>query len=318
MQRLRTLALVTTFATFLLISVGAFVRASGSGLGCPDWPRCFGRWIPPTAHDQVDDSYLAAHRFDRAQLNLTKTWIEYVNRLVGVVIGLLIVWTCVVAWRRARAHPRILAAVSAALLLVAFQGWQGGQIVKKSLDPRLVTVHLVLALVIVMLLVFAAVEIDRLGAERIGKSARPLPRIAGGLALGALVVALLQVTLGALVRGSIDLVARQEPALERGALLEHVGLVDHAHRITAIVVTILVLALGWTLRGFGAADPWTRRALVVAAACVGLQIAAGIALVYFALPPVAQVIHISAGAWLVGALFVVLLRVREARAATAA
>ncbi|MCC7261262.1 MAG: COX15/CtaA family protein, partial [Candidatus Latescibacteria bacterium] len=149
MTRFQKLALATTLTTFLLIGIGGFVRAAGAGLGCPDWPRCFDRWIPPT-----EVSQLPPH-LDPALFNFEKAWIEYLNRLVGVFTGFLILGTALLAWRDHRHQPAILRPALAALLLVILQGWLGGLVVHYHLDPRFVTVHLVLALVLLGMLILA-------------------------------------------------------------------------------------------------------------------------------------------------------------------
>jgi len=82
---------LTTLLTYILIFVGGLVRVSGAGMGCPDWPKCFGRWIPPTSLDQLPTD------IDPAQFNIVLAWIEYSNRLVGVVIGLMITATLILA-----------------------------------------------------------------------------------------------------------------------------------------------------------------------------------------------------------------------------
>src|SRR5690554_3472566 len=104
----RRVAIVTICAVFFLILVGATVRASGAGMGCPDWPTCFGRWIPPTSEAQLPANYqeiYADRGYAETRFNPVKTWTEYVNRLVGVTIGLLIILT---AWRSwaVRQHDR--------------------------------------------------------------------------------------------------------------------------------------------------------------------------------------------------------------------
>jgi len=96
MKRLRAWALASTIATFLLIFVGGLVRVSGAGLGCPDWPKCYGRWMPPTSLAQLPPDV------DPSTFNLTLAWIEYTNRLIGVVIGLFILTTAILAWKYAR------------------------------------------------------------------------------------------------------------------------------------------------------------------------------------------------------------------------
>src|ERR687887_169782 len=117
------LAVCTTASTYLLILAGGLVRASGAGLGCPDWPRCFGFWIPPLSAAELPP------QFDPSLFNSTLMWTEYLNRLLGVTVGFLILATVVSAWRHHRREPRILCASVAALLLTGLQGWIGGRVV---------------------------------------------------------------------------------------------------------------------------------------------------------------------------------------------
>ncbi|MEQ8407904.1 MAG: COX15/CtaA family protein, partial [Gammaproteobacteria bacterium] len=92
LRRFRRMALITLSAVYLLILVGASVRASGAGMGCPDWPTCFGQWIPPTSEAQLPDNYQEIYAelgYGDTRFNVVKTWTEFANRLVGVTIGLL-------------------------------------------------------------------------------------------------------------------------------------------------------------------------------------------------------------------------------------
>src|SRR6186997_706943 len=146
------LALWTTATTYFLILVGGLVRASGAGLGCPDWPRCFGGWVPPMSAAELPP------QFDPAQFNPTLMWTEYLNRLLGVTVGFLIFATAISAWRHHRHQPRILWATIAAFLLVGFEGWLGGRVVAHELAAWIVTAHLIVAIVIVQLLLFATFE----------------------------------------------------------------------------------------------------------------------------------------------------------------
>src|SRR5688572_9272625 len=143
------LALWTTATTYLLILVGGLVRASGAGLGCPDWPRCFGGWIPPASVADLPP------QFDPALFNPTLMWTEYLNRLLGVAVGFLIFATTISTWRHHRREPRILWTTIAAFVLVGFEGWLGGRVVAYGLTPWIVTAHLMVALVIVQLLLYA-------------------------------------------------------------------------------------------------------------------------------------------------------------------
>ena len=307
MHRIRRLALITTIATLLLISVGGFVRAAGAGLGCESWPKCFPwSWLPPISIDQLPD------HVDPETFSFTKAWIEYVNRMIGVVIGLLIVATWWVVWRDGRDRRDLLLPASAAVPLVAFQGWLGGQVVKYELDPRFVTVHLVLALGLVAMLVYIAVAAHRGSRDApvrvLGPtvpSRRPLARLTSAL----LVVASAQIVLGALVRGSIDLAAKAATGEEAGgtpdermAWLGDVGWIDWTHRKVALVVLVLVAWSLWVARSRSLPDGVRRAARWNAALVLG-QVLAGVALAYLGLPPAAQVIHITLGAWLLCGLF---------------
>src|SRR5438874_9910638 len=92
-QRFRRLALLTVIVIYLLILAGGIVRGTGSGMGCPDWPKCFGRWVPPTQVSQLPPNYqkiYGAKLKGEVEFNAVKTWIEYVNRLLGVLSGFFV------------------------------------------------------------------------------------------------------------------------------------------------------------------------------------------------------------------------------------
>lgn len=301
MTRFQKLAVATTAATYVLIAVGGFVRAAGAGLGCPDWPRCFDRWIPPT-----DVSQLPPH-IDPALFNFTLAWIEYLNRLVGVFIGLLITATAFYAWRHHRRHSAIFWSSIAAFVLVVFQGWLGGQVVKYELDPRWVSVHLFLALVIVGLLLYAAFR---------GFYPEPAPspppqrkRLLWAF-VAVLALSLSQVVLGAVVRGGVDIAEETHPDLERALLIDQVGRTDHVHRNMGLATLVCCwLLVPLTRRLQPAFDALPK--LVAVPALIGTaQVVAGVGLAYLALPPVLQVIHILGGSLLVGALVLCFLQVR--------
>ena len=194
------LSLATIIATYLLIAVGSLVRAAGAGLGCPDWPRCFGGWVPPLAASDLPAG------FDPSKFNVYQTWLEYLNRLTGVVIGVLIFATLVSAWRHYRHRARVFRPSLAAFLLVAFQGWLGGQVVAKELADDVLTAHMVLALIIVSLLVYAHLSARHGPSEPAGAEQRRLGiwGVLIGLAL------LVQAGLGTRVRALIDHLAASD------------------------------------------------------------------------------------------------------------
>lgn len=288
MTRFQKLALAAALTTFVLIGIGGFVRAAGAGLGCPDWPHCFDRWIPPT-----EASQLPPH-IDPALFNFEKAWIEYINRLIGVFTGFLILATAWVAWRDHRHQPAILRPSLLALFLVVLQGWLGGLVVRYHLDPRFVTVHLVLALLLLGVLILALLN---------SRSA-PTPRIPSPLAPWAwatLGLVSAQIMAGALVRGSIDLSVKAYSGMPRGQLLEQVGWLDPLHRNLALVVLLACALLAWKGRAHFPRSAWLPLVLALG------QLGAGLGLAYLALPPPLQVIHIFLGSALFASLLVLAL-----------
>lgn len=310
MERFRKLALANAGATYLLVVVGAVVRATGSGLGCPDWPRCHGSWIPP---------------LERTAL------IEYSHRTLAAVVGLLVLGLVVVAWRDRRRGPARVRWSLAALGLVAFQAWLGRVVVLRELEPLWVTAHLGAAMALLALVVFLAVPEGRRGRADVGLARR--------LWAGAAGVYLL-VILGAFVRGAGAALVFPDWPLMDGELLPGLGsparLYHFAHRAVALVVGAYLLYLVVYLRrradpgspsplagrGAGggapmeAGDPQggaaAEAALVkVAWTLLGLYVVqslAGAATIWFGLHPAARVAHVGLAAlvWVTAVLLALL------------
>jgi cytochrome c oxidase assembly protein subunit 15 len=317
------LAIGTTAITYVLILVGGLVRASGAGLGCPDWPKCFGSWIPPASAAELPP------RFDPSQFNPMLMWTEYLNRLLGVTVGLLILATVVSAWRHHRRDPRILWSSIAALLLTGFQGWLGGRVVAHELAPWIVTVHLIVALVIVSLLLYATVmafqdpnsfETDRGRGDKpsaFARSASADRRSLGGgwsglsiwATVALMLMTLIQVAVGTQVRGRID--AALDASVPRGDALGTVGLLDGLHRNSALLVFVGALFVGYLVWTRLANRPWLRFWAATAVGLAFLQIALGIVMAYVSLAPSAQVSHLTVASLLLGAEMVLWLLLRE-------
>jgi cytochrome c oxidase assembly protein subunit 15 len=289
------LALWTTATTYFLILVGGLVRASGAGLGCPDWPRCFGSWIPPASAAELPP------QFDRALFNPTLMWTEYLNRLLGVTVGFLILATAFSAWRHHRREPRILWPTVIALLLTGFQGWLGGRVVANDLAAWIVTVHLIVALIIVQLLLYVTVHAWR----NAGGPPSPLP-------MALILVTMIQIGLGTQVRGSIDVAIKTGVA--RANALASVGLPDRLHRDAALIVLAgSVLIAMWMRARFPRERTLIRWAYVVAGLAT-LQVALGVGMAYVSLEPAFQVGHLTVASLLLGAETILLLCNTEGRA----
>ena len=300
MNRFQKLAITTTFATFLLIAIGGFVRASGAGLGCPDWPRCFERWYPPTHISQLPD------HIDPALFNLRLAWIEYTNRLIGVVIGFLILATSYCAYRDYRNIKPVFSASLAALILVTFQGWFGGQVVRYELDPRFVTIHLMIALAIVIFLLYSICRSFFPERPLLADHLPQRQRLNYWL-YACIGITLIQIFIGALVRGTIDLIHKVTPALARPLLVTQVGLADHLHRPLGFALMIAVWVLAWKGKHWLGSERPLQRLMLIPALITSAQFAAGLGLAYLGLPPVLQVIHILGGSLMLSALVLLLL-----------
>ena len=201
-------AVATTLLTYFLVGVGAFVRVSGAGLGCPDWPKCFGRWVPPTSAADLPAGV------DASKFVPLLTWIEYLNRLVGATLGLFMLVTLVLAVRHHRAQRGVLWPTVLAFLGVLYAAWLGGRVVAHELAPWIVTAHLLSALLVVGSLLVA-------GTNAL-LAAHPLtlpPERRGALILGLAtwVLTVLQGGLGTQVRGTIEDAVRHTPTLPRAA-----------------------------------------------------------------------------------------------------
>jgi cytochrome c oxidase assembly protein subunit 15 len=291
------LALWTLATTYFLILVGGLVRASGSGLGCPDWPRCFGSWVPPLSAADLPPGISDA---DRALFNPTQTWTEYLNRLLGVSVGFLILGTTISAWRHHRHEPRILWTTIAALLLTGFQGWLGGSVVKLGLRPWIVTAHLIVALIIVQLLLYATVNAWRKPSSGVS------PSFPTGAVLALIIVTMVQIGFGTQVRGSIDTALKDGVA--RASTLSTVGTMDQLHREAAFFVMAGSVFIAFWLKALG--GPAVGWAYVVAGLAF-LQVALGGFMAYISLAPAAQVGHLTIASLLLGAETTLLLLGRQ-------
>lgn len=318
------LSLSTLVAVYILILVGGIVRSTGSGMGCPDWPTCFGRFVPPTSVSQLPEDYkeqYASYRdkknqkFARylsliglqatadqilsdksilieADFNATKTWVEYVNRLVGVVIGLMIIALFVVSWRTRRTERALFMGSLAALILVIIQGWFGSIVVSTNLTTWTITVHMFLAVVIVAILVWLYVRSGDVSAIR-------APGIRAWL-LAGMGVLLVQIFLGTQVRETIDVLTATLP---RNEWISNAGTDFLVHRSFSWVVFIIQLVLWFKLRKTTSEKSLSLVPFVLILASV----LTGILMAYLAVPPFLQPVHLLLAVVTFGWLFQIFL-----------
>jgi cytochrome c oxidase assembly protein subunit 15 len=314
-RRYRTAGTVTIVAVYFLIFVGGVVRATGAGMGCPDWPKCFGRWVPPVHESQLPPDYqeIYAHRgYADTTFNPVKTWTEYINRLIGVLIGLCIFATFVLSFVYWSSDRTVVGLSFASFLLVGFQGWLGSVVVTSNLVPVIVTLHMVVALALVCLLILALAR-SRRDAWKAGYNA-PSRRLRW-LLIVALLLSLIQVVLGAQVREQIDVIAADMGEGLRAEWVGRLGAVFYVHRSFSILVLVLNV---WIAVQLLRCDRATGRAALGILAVIVVEIAVGAALYYLGMPAFLQPVHLLLASVLFGLQFHLLVVARYPAAGNAA
>lgn len=298
--RFRRMAFITLVAVYLLIAVGASVRATGAGMGCPDWPKCFDMWIPPTDVSQLPENYqeIYAHRgYAETEFNAVKTWTEYLNRLLGATVGLLVAGmaasSVIRLWNEARA---VFAWSLGAFLLTGFAGWLGKIVVENNLSPVTITLHMATALLIVLCIVAAYARAGRDYYPKVESGAT----LIAGLALLCLGLSLVQIFMGTQVRQEVDLISDALGESARNAWAERLPLLFYVHRSFSFVLVAANAALLYAVyKHARQSAPLTRSALAVAAV-IALEIASGAILYYGGFPAYLQPVHLLCAALMFG------------------
>lgn len=308
----RRLALLTVIAVYLLILVGGVVRSTGSGMGCPDWPKCFGQWVPPTNVNELPVNYqeIYSHRgYANTEFNVVKTWTEYLNRLLGALIGVFIFLTftasTVAYWRKDRA---IVGYSFLALLLVGFQGWLGAKVVSSVLATWLITLHMLLAIVIVGVLMYV---MARSRATLLAGEHTNVSKIGQRWLLISSLLLLTQILLGTQVREVVDEVADQFGAQQRFRWIDELGIRFYIHRSYSLVVLATQLLWIWPLVKGQSQASVIRQLAVSMIALIGVEIATGIIMAYWAIPAWAQPVHLTLAVVALGIQFLVILFVKK-------
>ncbi|MFY0606879.1 MAG: COX15/CtaA family protein [Cyclobacteriaceae bacterium] len=316
--------LYTVIAVYFLILVGGIVRSTGAGMGCPDWPKCFDSYVPPSTETALpigyESYYVEARQKKNARLSsvlnsigfsdladkvnndptisevtkydVTKAWIEYINRLIGVLIGLFIILNAAQSfkyWSKNRAVT-LLALIS--FILVIFQGWLGSLVVSTNLLPGFISFHMILALVLVATLLWQRyLMLPRNESSFVGSKA----------VLVLLVLFLIQIVLGVEVRESVDLI--KNSMIDRGEWIESLGLTFYIHRSYSLVILFLIGFIYYKNRLV-----WKQVfALKALTLVILLEIISGAVMAYFEIPAFVQPVHLILGSLAFGAIFYLFL-----------
>jgi len=329
---------VTIIAVYLLILVGGIVRSTGSGMGCPDWPKCFGQYVPPTNINQLPANYKdiyaqkrkeknlrlvgflkaigmteAAHRvqnddtiYIEEDFNIQKTWIEYLNRLLGVLIGLLIMVTLAGSLSYLKTKPIIPILSFLSLVLVGFQGWIGSIVVSTNLLQGMITLHMFLAVLQVLLMAYT---VNFAASD----SSVPPRKISWGLSVllwTNILFSFGQLLLGTQVRESVDVVADQIGHAQRNLWIENLDWRFYAHRTYSLILVVFNIFLLYRLKkeSFFPSIQKFHQGLI---AVLVLSTITGAIMAYFAIPAFTQPIHLLLAVVMMGLEWEIWLRIRK-------
>lgn len=323
-RRLHALTVLTLFLTFDLTLFGAFTRLTDSGLGCPDWPGCYGNASPVGARHEIA---MAEAAQPTGPVTHSKAWVEMVHRYLATGVGVLILVLAGATWAVRRRQRRLplqaegehatLSAwwPAATLVWVCLQGAFGALTVTWKLFPAIVTLHLLGAVVLLVLLCIQAVRYRQAAADRLPTAVSPALRN-GLLATSALL--LLQIALGGWVSTNYAVLACTQFPTCQGSwwppmnfaqgfeIWRHLGVtgsgapldfsaltaIHYAHRLMAYAVFAALGVLAWRLRRIG---PLRSQAAWLAGLAL-LQLATGLGNVLLGWPLAAAVLHTGGAA----------------------
>ena len=321
---------ITLILIYLVVIAGSFVRITGSGMGCPDWPKCFGQWIPPTDQAELPANYKDIYSEKRGKklekfcdlltsigmeetaekikndptvlveedFNARKTWTEYINRLFGFLAGngVLLIFLWIIMKYRKR---KLIILGGLNLIILAFQAWFGSIVVATNLVPWTITVHMLLALVIIGIQLY----LIRLIAPSQQKNIE-VNRTFFWLVFFIFIVTFGQMFLGTQVREEIDYLRKS--GIGREGWADNFGTIFFIHRSFSWLVLILITYMFWIKRKVRVLRiiHWAFIVLVI-------ELLSGVLLAHFEMPGLVQTAHLLFASALFGILLMALFRFQK-------
>jgi heme a synthase len=320
---------------YLVIIAGALVRMTGSGMGCPDWPKCFGYYIPPTDikellwtpnHDYLenqviikDEKLLVANsdfrtseifkesqfrpytKHDYAIFNAVETWIEYLNRLVGALAGLTVFAMAVFSFGFWKTNKKVTLFSWLTVLLMGFQGWLGARVVYSVLNPVKITIHMMVALLIVAVLLYVIRQASEKRYNFIVDAKFK------NILIITLILTFFQIILGTQVRQYVDEIVKIVGYNQMQNVLENPTITFYVHRSFSLIIlglNIFLLVRNKKLNlGFQKIN-WVLCLILI-------EVLTGMAMYYLDFPYTSQPIHLVIASILFGVQFYLFLETRE-------
>ncbi len=311
----RKLGILTIITIYLLVLAGGIVRSTGSGMGCPDWPKCFGMLVPPTDVSQLPPNYqeiYAEKLHGEVEFNATKTWIEYANRLVGAFTGLVVFATFIASIYYYFKKDRVIVYLSfLGVILIGANGALGKYVVDSFLKPGVVTLHMLLAVLVVFVLLYS---IARAWSEVIKVEKIENKSTLNRLLILTLVVSTTQVLLGTQVREAIDkVIANPLFGYDRNTWIEQMGLPFMIHRSYSLLILALHVYLIVYLKKNINAEGLIYKFMITLLVIVVIEVLSGIIMAYFGVPAYIQPIHLTLAILSLGIQFIIYLLTNSER-----
>ncbi|MEO1448408.1 MAG: COX15/CtaA family protein [Bacteroidota bacterium] len=305
-KRYRFLATLTVGAVIFLILVGALVRMTGSGMGCPDWPTCFGQWIPPTDIDQLPADYKTRFKVagkEIADFDAYKTWIEYINRLIGVLIGFFALITGIVSLGLRKTFPKATLWSLLGLFMVIVQGGIGAYVVRTNLHTGMITLHMMIALAILSVYLMGWLQV-RTPYWKIPSMQTAISPQVIWVGVSVFLLVVVQVFMGTQVREGVDLIAKSGED-RSGWIAQLTGAYD-IHKYFYYLVSAGIILWVYQLRKQMHLPMVRILSITLIGTLIG-EIALGLGMHHFAIPAWMQPLHLLGATLLFAAAFTLLM-----------
>lgn len=328
---------IAIISLYLIFLAGAIVRMTGSGMGCPDWPKCFGYYIPPTSEDEItwkpntefkkgfiiikDETLFVAEndvktgaefnsknwseytKHDYAVFNKYHTWTEYINRLVSVLAGfvfLFLIYGANKFWKENKAIPLLS---FGAFFLMLFEAWLGKTVVDTNLTPTIITIHMVVGLIIIGLLL----RLKFIISER--NTFYKYDSLFNKLLIISVIFSLIQIAMGTQVRQFIDEQVKLFGFENKNYSLMNPSFKFYFHRSFTIAIVLVNFGMFYLNQVKNLGYQLVNWIVFL----IFLETITGILMYYAEIPMGTQAIHLLAGAILFGLQFYLWQQSRKVR-----
>ncbi|WP_343328272.1 COX15/CtaA family protein [Polaribacter staleyi] len=327
---------IAIISVYLIFLAGAVVRMTGSGMGCPDWPKCFGYYIPPTSEEQItwkpntefkkgfiiikDEAlYVAEHtvktdsefkidnwkkytKHDYAKFNKYHSWTEYINRLSSVLAGFVFLFLIYWATKFWKTNKRVPLLAYTAFFLMLVEAWLGKTVVDTNLKPTIITIHMVIGLIIIALLL----QLKFITSDK--KKTYTYNSLFSKLLIVSAAFSLIQIAMGTQVRQFIDEQVKLYGFENKDYSLMNPSFKFYFHRSFTIAIVLINLALFY----LNQAKNLGYKLVNWVVGLIFLETITGILMYYAEFPLGTQATHLLAGAILFGLQFYLWIQSRKA------